>query len=117
MEIDPYQYCIPAGTGTGGYCECNETLQPVGYFYDCKINWDCGHIYECLDGLDECLGTCAVTCGVLDFISCIACILEWSEECTNPCEFVEKCEKDEDNPQPITRPVFSGYGGSSSCEG
>jgi len=115
-EESDYLYCTSAGTGTGGYCACYETLQVVGYYYECKINWDCGHIIDCADGIIECIITCATAGCMLNVAQCIACILENSEECTDPCEFVESCEKDPDNYNEIKREVFSNFGGSS-CEG
>ena len=119
QEYDDYDFCVYAGTGTNGYCGCHEEEQTVGYYYGCKINWDCGKIYQCALEAVECLiGPCTTGAGMcpLEVVACVACIKELSDSCTEPCVLVEKCEKDENNSSPIIRPVFTHFSGSS-CAG
>ena len=120
-EQEDYDVCVtlPAGGGTSGYCDCDEEEQVVGYYYDCKINWDCSHMLDCAKDIVECALTCvAGVClkSKTKILQCISCIRENSVECTDACGFVEKCEKDDDNKAPIRRDVFTNFG-SSSCKG
>lgn len=93
-ELESYEKCLNVGVGQGGeHCDCHQSMQVVGYTYQCMIHYDVGKMAWCL-----LQGTwCAAECYFLrDPVGCANC-LAGVDCCGGPCEqcdFVLECKKD-----------------------
>jgi len=106
-----YDSCLNVGVGTGEHCECNETLQVVGYDYTCEEDWDWTRLLSCAA---QCV-CCAFECLVapVDPAACANCIAGLEMDCcdSNPChicDFLESC--DPSYPEEIKKYKFTDFG-------
>ncbi len=92
-EIASYEKCLNVGVGQGEHCECNDTMQPVGFTYECMINWDVSKLLWCAAQGAWCVVECAIS--GFDPAACANC-LAGIDCCGGPCgycDFVEECKK------------------------
>ena len=109
-EIESYEKCLNVGVGSGEHCECTNTWQPVGYRYNCMINWDVTKMLWCAAQGAWCVVECAIS--GFDPATCANC-LAGIDCCGGPCErcdFVEECEKDPFAYIEVEKLVFSSFG-------
>jgi hypothetical protein len=106
-----YEKCKNVGDGGGEHCQCNETMQVVGYIYLCNENWDVSKLLECATMTGFCAAVCVYT---MDPELCADCLLEAGAECCDGecevCDFVEECYPFEDALNEIQDLVFTGFG-------
>ena len=84
--------------------------QPVGYRYNCMINWDVGMLLWCAAQGAWCVVECSVS--GFDPATCANC-LAGIDCCGGPCgicDFVEECEKNPFTRLEVKEAVFSSFG-------
>ena len=106
--VPSYEECLNVGVGQGEHCQCNETVQMVGYVYYCGENWDISMMTWCLLQGSWCVAECYL---FMDPAGCANCLMEFSVGCCpsgcGVCDFVESC--DPYDPLEIYAPVFTGF--------
>ncbi|MBN1804986.1 MAG: hypothetical protein JW837_07025 [Sedimentisphaerales bacterium] len=94
-ELESYVHCVSASGGQGTLCECQDSLQTVGYTYPCMANWDVSQLSWCA----LMTGLCAIQCvgSYADPASCADCLVNTQADCCGDeceiCDFVEECKK------------------------
>jgi hypothetical protein len=110
-ELESYEKCLNVGVGQGEHCECTNTWQPVGFIYNCTINWDVDKMAWCLLQGAWCVAECYL---FRDPAGCANCLMEFSIDCCpggcEICDFVEKCEKNPYSYVEEEELVFSSFG-------
>ena len=104
-----YDSCLNVGVGTGEHCECNETLQVVGYDYTCEENWDWSRMTWCLAQGVWCVAECFL---FMDPAGCANCLAGIEDCCDSSpcsfCDFLESC--DPSYPEEIKKNKFTDFG-------
>ncbi len=110
-ELGSYDTCLNVGVGQGEHCECTMALLPVGYIYNCKINWDVTKLLWCAAQGIECAIECAGS--GFDAYTCAQCLVG-IDDCGTGfmefCDFVEECEKNPFTGLEWKEGVFSSFG-------
>jgi hypothetical protein len=109
INSQSYEKCKNVGGGGGEHCQCNETMQVVGYIYLCNENWDISKMAWCLAQGAWCAAECYLFRDPAGCANCLAGI----DCCGGPCEvcdFVEECYPFEDALNEIQDLVFTGFG-------
>jgi len=111
IDRQSYEKCLNVGVGQGEHCQCNETLQVVGYTYACNENWDVDKLLWCALRGVWCVEVCIFT---MSPSSCANCLAGASNDCCDgPCEvcdFVEECYPNDEALTELQDLVFTGFG-------